>query len=202
MSNIFLNKQNIEEIKNILSIDRYLTFYNLANESDVKAFSLYKENIFLSHRFYTSLHIMEVCLRNKINGLFKECYGNDWVMCKDLPFTNSQINILQQLKEKSLKENVVPLLQLGFWTAFFGREYEEIWRHYLRSLFKVEKVRRGDIGSALKKMRTLRNRIAHHEPIIHLDIKTYEDTCYWLIQMMSPITLQWLKEDLLNPVRD
>jgi len=51
-------------------------------------------------------------------------------------------------------------------------------------------------------MRTLRNRIAHHEPIIHLDIKTYEDTCYWLIQMMSPITLQWLKEDLLNPVRD
>ena len=49
MSNIFLNKQNIEEIKNTLSIDRYLTFYNLYNENDVEAFSLYKENIFLSH---------------------------------------------------------------------------------------------------------------------------------------------------------
>ena len=198
MSRFFSKKENIEEIKRILSIDRYYTFYNLENKDDIKALQLYKENIQLSQQFYTSLHILEICLRNKIDTLFKERYGKDWLLSSSLPFSETQLKMLKEIKGSTQKENIVPLLQFGFWTSFFGRSFEEVWCKDLRTIFGVQKIRRGDIAAALRLMRELRNRIAHHEPIIQFPIEAYESSSHWLIQMMSPIALEWLQNELIK----
>lgn len=197
MSNYSFYKNNINEIKKILSIDRYNTYYNLAGKDDIKALHLYRDNIHLSQKFYALLHILEVCLRNKINNVLETKYGSGWISSKKLIFTSAQRNIISDLAGVEQKK-IIPMLPFGFWTSFFNKAFEEMWRHDLRVIFDVRKIRRGEVAQCLKSVRQLRNRIAHHEPIINLELHSYEATCYWLIQMMSQASLQWLKTDILK----
>lgn len=197
MSNYSFYKNNINEIKKILSIDRYNTYYNLADKDDIKALYLYRDNIHVSQKFYALLHILEVCLRNKINYALEAKYGTGWIFSKKIFFTGAQQKIIVDLSGADLKK-IIPMLPFGFWTSFFNKTFEEMWRQDLRVIFDVRKIRRGDVAQCLKSVRQLRNRIAHHEPIINLELNSYEATCYWLIQMMSPASLQWLKTDILK----
>ena len=68
---------------------------------------------------------------------------------------------------------VVANLSLGFWVGLFGPKYEtSLWRNHLRWIFDraPTPLRRRAVHERLDRIRMLRNRVAHYEPVLHLPL--------------------------------
>jgi hypothetical protein len=86
----------------------------------------------------------------------------------------------------------------GFWTSLVGTDYAQtLWDKHLYLAFRATKVGRKTVAKRLKKVRFLRNRIAHHESIIgkrgyernlKQDVSEIIETTSWI----CPITAQWI----------
>lgn len=75
---------------------------------------------------------------------------------------------------KVTEGKVVAELTFHFWKRLFGAEYEQtLWRTSLKKIFPNKKITRSQIAIQLEHIYQARNRLAHHEPVLH---KRYEDT--------------------------
>jgi len=202
------SESTIREIESVLSSDRFETYLLLAHGDKKEALVRYRENIVLSHKLFTILHLLEVCLRNKIDHVFCIDYGSNWLESEKIPFTLEQQKSLQSSridlnkKYSSLQKHghIIASLGFGFWAAFFNKTFEEIWRHSLRKIFKEERpLKRSQIAHDLRDLRQLRNRIAHHECILRINNYEQEENAFRIIGWLSPAALIWLKTDLIGP---
>ena len=63
---------------------------------------------------------------------------------------------------------VVAELSLGFWKGLFGRKYEHgLWGPTLKRTCPNRTVTRSAVASQLEAIYQARNRLAHHEPVLH-----------------------------------
>lgn len=63
---------------------------------------------------------------------------------------------------------VIADLTLHFWKRLFGPDYEQtLWRTSLKRTFPNKKLKRADIADHLEQIYQSRNRLAHHEPVVH-----------------------------------
>lgn len=61
-----------------------------------------------------------------------------------------------------------------FWKRLYGPEYDQtLWRTTLKRTFPNKKISRAEIASHLEQIYQSRNRLAHHEPVLH---KRFADT--------------------------
>jgi hypothetical protein len=89
---------------------------------------------------------------------------------------------------------IIATLTLGFWTAMFGEAYEDAWQQGLHRVARRSDgkgLRRKDFAEPLGRIRKLRNRIAHHEPIIHSDLHKTHAQIVQLIAWLSPPAADW-----------
>jgi hypothetical protein len=116
-------------------------------------------------------------------------------------------NILRQGKLLT-PGRVVAELSFGFWTALISRKYEKrLWVPHLHKAFphafrpanagmpprkKPAMLRRADIATRLERVRQLRNRIAHHEPILHYELDSEYCRVLEATEWICPITAAWL----------
>jgi len=69
---------------------------------------------------------------------------------------------------------VVAELTLHFWKRLFGPEYEHsLWRPTLKATFPNKRISRASVATHLENVYQSRNRLAHHEPVLH---KRFDDT--------------------------
>jgi len=69
---------------------------------------------------------------------------------------------------------VIAELTLYFWKRLYGPEYEQtLWRTTLKRTFPDKKLSRAAIATQLEIIYQSRNRLAHHEPVLH---KRFGDT--------------------------
>lgn len=69
---------------------------------------------------------------------------------------------------------VVAELTLYFWKRLYGPEYEQtLWRPTLKKTFPNKHVKRAEVAINLENIYQSRNRLAHHEPVLH---KRFDDT--------------------------
>lgn len=69
---------------------------------------------------------------------------------------------------------VIAELTLYFWKRLYGPEYEQaLWRTTLKRTFPNKKLSRAIVASNLEIIYQARNRLAHHEPVLH---KRFTDT--------------------------
>lgn len=69
---------------------------------------------------------------------------------------------------------VIAEMTLYFWKRLYGPEYEQtLWRTTLKRTFPYKKLKRADIAIQLEQIYQSRNRLAHHEPVLH---KRFTDT--------------------------
>lgn len=103
---------------------------------------------------------------------------------------------------------IVAELNLGFWTSLVSTKYEKLlWVPHLHKTFPnatrskadkhgnlcTVKLDRKDIHSRLEDIRLLRNRIAHHESILKLDLeKLYAETIEAL-SWLCPTSAEWVR---------
>jgi len=164
-----------KEYEKALSIPRIGKYKIACNDDKNKALILYRYNIKLCQKFYGVLGVLEIVLRNAINEHYRiHLQDNDWLV------TQSQNGFLVNyqdtiLKEKSKLNNnnkythdkLVASLTLGVWTFLFSRNCYKNSGKTLLQIFpnKAHGLNQKDIYADLDKIRTFRNRIAHHEPL-------------------------------------
>ena len=92
---------------------------------------------------------------------------------------------------------MVPELSFGFWTSLIAKRYEKLyWVPYLHKCFPGAVERKLDASGNLKviavDLRKLRNRIAHHEPIIDFDLAKEYAQIIETISWICPTTSAWV----------
>jgi hypothetical protein len=69
---------------------------------------------------------------------------------------------------------VIAELTFYFWKRLYGPEYEQsLWRPSLKRTFPNKKISRANVAVQLEHIYQARNRLAHHEPVLH---KRFADT--------------------------
>jgi len=69
---------------------------------------------------------------------------------------------------------VIAELTLYFWKRLYGPEYEQsLWRTSLKRTFPDKSLSRATVATFLEQIYQSRNRLAHHEPVLH---KRFADT--------------------------
>ena len=205
-------EQEIQAIKNTLSHPRIATYERAvtsqSSQSDRKLpLQLYMWNAQLSGAFLVPLHICEVIIRNAIAQTIKRKYGPHWpcspAFLKSLPSPRNTYNPLHDLKNTTstvqVADMVVPKLSFVFWQHMFTkRHHSRLWELYLKDTMpyldksKTPNIHRQNIYKNLGLVRTLRNRIAHHEPIFTRDLNADMERILGLISCRCQTTSNWV----------
>jgi len=167
---------NYKEYEKALSVPRIAKYKIACNSDKNKALILYRYNIKLCQKFYGVLGVLEVVLRNAINEHYKTLlYDNNWLITQSQNggfLVNYQDAIFKERDKlinnhKYTHDKLVASLSLGIWTFLFSRNCYKNSGKTLLQIFpnKTHGLNRKDIYADLDKIRTFRNRIAHHEPL-------------------------------------
>ncbi|APA82874.1 hypothetical protein [Francisella tularensis] len=158
-----------------INIQKFITAKRIAKYSSLES---YKLNILESQKYYSSLSILEVSLRNAIDFYFTERYGESWTDLLDI-FKYKEISKIEEAKnflklkqEECTKDKIVAELNFGFWTSLFSKTYEEQMRKnnlikIFNNLPKNKQINRAYLSKKLNNIRNFRNRIFHYEKIIN-----------------------------------
>lgn len=130
----------------------------------------------LSESLYPVLQVLEVALRNSIHSAASHYFGrNDWyndhhiIHSKDVGALDKAKGILTRQRKPLEPGRIIAELNFGFWTSLMDRRYEQVlWPQLIKIAFPYmpKKVRtRRVLSRRFNKIRRLRNRIFHHEPI-------------------------------------
>lgn len=183
------------------------------------ALQLYEANVLVSEALFGFLHGLEVAVRNSLHVVFsRDIAVADWYVDglplpwppptpSTLAFPLSMKGMIADARSKAGPRatvgKVMAELPFGFWTALVGNRFDPIWRHSLHAAFPHAKLRRQLIHWRLDVIRFLRNRIAHHEPILSSGNHVYTghpnqptirltellECVHWI----SPATAEWLR---------
>lgn len=206
MTNIHAIQSSIRVIESLrpARLSKYLS----ACKNDARqALRLYEANNRVSTALFADLHYLEVVLRNKmdrlLSGRYSECWPYDQGFLDQL---ESQCNkLLSKAKRAAEKhcigkpaptDKVVAELTFGFWHMLTNARYEHtLWTPCLHKVFHPNKpMARGEFNKRLDDMRSLRNRIAHHEPIFHWPLHLRYKNLVGLLSKLDPMTAQWMRK--------
>jgi hypothetical protein len=193
---------NLIELERTLSLDR-LRPYRLSVGGDTeRAVRLYEHNTLLAESLYGVLQGLEVALRNTIHAqLTIGCGQAEW--WDALKLEPEQSSMLKKAKDALRREGktpdagrVVAELPFGLWTGLTGPKYSDLWRDHLVKAFPRRSLQRVDVQTRLNSIRKLRNRIAHHEPILFSGrLQKYVNQIFDTLSWMSPTTARWVRSN-------
>ncbi|MBN2435099.1 MAG: Abi family protein [Spirochaetes bacterium] len=163
-----------------LSLERMESYGDCKTDS-LAVVSRYLLNMALCENLYQPLQSCEIALRNAIHRYLSSLFKTEsWFDSNAFLLTDWAALQVENAKKK-IRNNKKPLtagrlvaeLHFGFWTSFFEAHYEQKTSFLPKGIKQVfpylpkEKHRRKEIKSNLERIRILRNRVFHHERIIH-----------------------------------
>jgi hypothetical protein len=155
-----------------------LSGYDLASGGDqLRALHLYQWNTAVSGAVFEDLSTLEVVLRNACHHqlqMWNATEGNQhpWyhhpvLAPRHMQDVGAARARVAQGKKTETEGRVVAELMLGFWRLLHSKEYEvSLWRPCLRHAYPgAATLSRTQVYDRLDHLNTLRNRVAHHEPV-------------------------------------
>ncbi len=176
----------VSALEACLSIERLQPYVNAAKGDKERAVRLYERNTLLSEALYTPIQAVEIVIRNALHTQLLKQFGILWF--RDLEAkgiaVKEQLRQLQEarqyLTEAGKSETagrMVAELSFGFWVGICAKRYHDsLWISCLHRPFKTagpkgKPLHRVDVFDRLDSIRTLRNRVAHHEPILNRSLE-------------------------------
>lgn len=169
------------QVRRGLSSDR-LTAYSERNDEELDTIARYLWNTALCQSLYPTLQCFEVLLRNAIHDSVKRRYGDGWLESQlhlrpsEARSVTSALNgLYRQGKANSSTRTaagrIIAELSFGFWSALFVRHYDRIiaipvMKSGLNGVPNNLR-NRENLFSTFDRIRHLRNRVFHHEPVHH-----------------------------------
>ena len=187
-----------------ISSDRFSTYLGWSNGDRDRAIHLYSLNTKISESLYTPLHMLEVALRNRVDQVMSASHGSAWYDLEAHQANPVQAEMLLKArqdmadaKKGETSGRMVAALTFGYWTAMFGKEYENLWQTTLKDIARREDgkgLTRKAFSRPLAPIRTLRNRIAHHEPILYWTLPKHYEAILQLTAWLSPVAAEWCRD--------
>ena len=183
-----------------ISADRFSTYRLWTDQDDALAKRLYTFNVQLSAALYGPLHMLEVALRNVTDLRLTAMRGVDWMDDPATLTTNYQRLCITKAREQLARGRkagthgqMVAELNFGFWSSLLGRQSHHLWGD-LRPMFQAKGIQRHSIAPQLSDFRTLRNRVAHYEPILALPLAQRYADITTLTGWLSPGAAAWIND--------
>ncbi|MCP3965941.1 MAG: hypothetical protein GY718_06230 [Lentisphaerae bacterium] len=200
---------NRYKIKKIISKDRLNGYFNEVRarlgECDLlDAYTYYSWNTLLSESLYASLQALEVSLRNSIQSNATQYFNNPlWFEDSNIihPYNLKAVAAAKESLKKGKKNidagRIVAELNFGFWNSLFYARYEHIlWRPLIKKVFpRVDPNcnSRKFMSARLEKIRRLRNRVFHFEPIWYLNLEERHEEIIEVLSWIEPAMVEMLK---------
>jgi len=163
-----------------------------------KAVRRYEYNTSLAEALYPVLQGFEVALRNTIHNRLTVDHGEAWLETFDL--RESERESVAEAKRTILEkpqpltqDRLVAGLTFGFWVRLFSADYADtLWGPSLSKIAALKD--RRALYDRLIEIKTLRNRIAHHDRILgrtYTVEQSYERVLEAL-DWFSPVVCAWV----------
>ncbi|MBD8644146.1 hypothetical protein IFT63_11180 [Stenotrophomonas sp. CFBP 13724] len=160
------------DLERLVSKARWSTYLHAAAMADTCPTLLYLWNMRLCGALLMPLHLVEILVRNAAAEALGAQHGPTWphsdAFRRRLPQVHSGYcagtELEKAVRRSARVDDVVAGLSFAFWHQLFTRRFDQ----------------------------SLRNRIAHHEPIFHRDIRADLAAATRIIHSRSPSTLDWL----------
>ena len=204
------HKTNIDAVRAALSAARMGTYEAAAGiqaDDDPAALLLYAWNAEVSGALLSPLHVCEVVIRNAVADALEALYGPRWPWSptfeRSLPDPiqgySPRRDMQSARRTAPTTGKVIPELKYVFWQKMFTGRYDvRIWDQHLRRVMpnldpsqSVAALRQA-IYSDLERVRLLRNRIAHHEPIFTRALTNDYQIIRTLVMYRCTVTAAWL----------
>lgn len=190
-------------VANIISQERLTKYLKASGYNTERALALYGWNIQVSEAFFPVLSASEVCLRNIVSARLLLLYGPTWW---DEPAFLTQIRkgtrIVKTARDKLRSKGAVTSggmtaeLNFGFWVNMLLARHEAIfWTDLYKSFADLPAaVTYQALYARCDVVREFRNRVFHHEPILHRNITKEYSQIMELITWLSPDKAKWIKQ--------
>lgn len=170
--------EQLQTLTTYVSLERlrmYITsIKDFTDQSDRlrKAIKLYEKNTAYCEAMYTVVQGFEVTFRNAIHNRLKADHKSDWWF-DSFPLLHDEKDAIARAKatieakpQTVTADRVVAELSFGFWVKLFSGDYANtMWGPSLKHIVPAGSDR-GPVYARFKDLKTLRNRIAHHNRII------------------------------------
>jgi hypothetical protein len=194
-----MNPAFFDKIEEILHTER-MDAYRQDGANEKLTLARYALNMALSESLYPTLQFAEVGLRNAIHQAMTARLQTDtWYDIPGSSLTSWQQdqvtdakNALVSLRKPLTAGRVVAELNFGFWTGFFNKAHGQTGiGHYLaRSIYPhapLNEQNLNRLGVRWRNIRDLRNRVFHHERILHWrDLDARHQAILEVIAWISP----------------
>lgn len=180
---------------------RYLRQYKV----EQMASAAYDYNLRLGQALIPILHTVEVVVRNRIHSRLVATTGKDnwWDALPQPEFDWMADNVLRakssllRRQERVTADKLVAELTFGCWTQLFNaRHTASMWGPLSKAFTRLPKRfrQRRTVAGPLNRVRELRNRVMHHEPLLWLSpsvMEVHADMMN-LLNWIEPQVQPWL----------
>ncbi len=199
-----------------MSAERMSRYLEATKGDTRKAMTLYRNNLHVSQEMFTVVSCFEIALRNAIDAQMIVKFGDNWLRDAILPggiFDSQKMMVSQQQISRAYysllhdglykHSKLLSSLTLGTWKYMFANVQYRATGQCLLKIFPNKprstpefQYNNSYIFNELDKVNTLRNRIAHHEPICFTHTSQGIDTSYVINEYQKIQTLfAWMGVD-------
>ncbi len=189
----------IHALRWAVSETRFATYLRHSAGDEELAWRLYEWNLEATSSLMTPLNMLEVTLRNQLYEAGARPFGSNWLTTSThLRAADSRTvtEVCDYLKRRNAQVNpgaVIAELGFGFWVGLLANHYDQtLWRQGLHRAFERGANRR-DLHDQLDRLRTLRNRIAHHEHLLNRNLRADLARIEMLLESINPEVAAWVK---------
>ncbi len=204
------------DFEHIMSSARLQKYVCACNGDTRKAMVLYRLNLKASQEMFTIVSCFEVALRNAIDSILTQRFGQHWLRDSIqnggiLTANNTRLtrNIITNAYQELVRHNsylpskLLSAMEFGVWKYMFSPAQYRATGQCLLQVFpnkprstRFMQYNNTYIFNELDKVNSLRNRIAHHEPIIFVPHNNRADVSYILNEYQKIQTLfMWMGID-------
>lgn len=202
------------DFENIMSANRMDRYLAACAGDSRNAMTLYRKNLKLSQELFTIVSCLEIALRNKIDRLYLNQNGGDWLLHASSAGGMFDTNNNRQTKNIILRciaelgalythAKLVAKMDFGFWRYLYAQPQFYAGGQVLLQVFPSKprstpfiQYNHTYVFNELEKINGLRNRLAHHEPVCFANGQQVRSTLYATQQYALILELfHWMNID-------
>ncbi|MDF2443210.1 MAG: hypothetical protein JWR01_1413 [Subtercola sp.] len=205
-------KSHLRAVYNALPKNRLQPYLEECGHNPFAALTLYAWNSCMSGALFETLGHFEILLRNLLDRTLTERHGfkkrgGDWLDDRHGEFTPSASKAILGATSRAQataaagglpdRGRIIAELNLSFWRRLLDVRYERI--HGSAVMRQVPALKRhtnddmANLRQLVEPLYSLRNRIAHHEPVWSLAHIARRDDCFRLIGLMDADAETWVR---------
>lgn len=199
-----------EAVWSALSEPRLAPYLKAATNKQ-HALSLYEWNTRIAAACFEVVGHLEVLMRNSLDQCLRRHYREDergipWFFL-DLPGggnVHEAVDVVRRRlrqyesllggrRVRDTRHQIVAGMSFGFWSSLTGPKYETLWRDCLHSAFPNSPGTRKEVSTALEGIRKFRNRLAHHDSMIGVDVPFEIQRVFTVARFIDADAAAWLE---------